>query len=158
MLSIAFSLIVGIAAVQGQESQPCKNDKKGHRPPKVEECVSNLSSVQKKKLESLKNDSRTRMKQITKSQQDLRDSIKTLMEQEGDHSSVLFPMFEREAVLQTEMSKEMYRSKLQIDQILTKEQRTEFHKNMKLRRDKHKGEKPRHPKNVKVVDMRKANN
>ena len=43
------------------------------------------------------------------------------MDSDGDHSAVLFPLFEREAALQAAINREMYKGKLRVDEVLTKE-------------------------------------
>ena len=79
----------------------------GHRhrqgppePPKVEEMVSNLSAIQKKRLEGISENCK---KQTAKLQK----------------------------------AKEMYRTRVQIDQVLTEEQLTEFRARCKADRQKH---------------------
>jgi Spy/CpxP family protein refolding chaperone len=94
--------------------------------PEVTELVSDLSSAQKNKLEKLTNESRERVDRLRKQQNQVRDSIGKLMESDGDQSKALFPLFDREAKLQTEISREMYTTKVRIEQVLTPDQRKEF--------------------------------
>ena len=93
--------------------------------------VSNLSPIQKKRLETLSSESQERTRKLRQDQKALRDSIHTYIKLPDDHSAILFPMFEREAWFQAEISKEYYRTRLQIDEILTAEQREELQQNLK---------------------------
>lgn len=131
-LLVAATTLFFLSPIQAQNDKSCEKGK--HCPPRVEDVVSGLSNPQKNKLEGLQKDSRERVKKIKQEQKVLRDSIRNIMMQEGDHSSELFPLFEREGVLQTAMSKEMYTTKVKIDQILNKEQRAEYRAKMKQRR------------------------
>ena len=94
--------------------------------PEITELVSNLSSSQKSKLEVITNESKKRIEELRKEQKALCEKISQLMDQEGDHSKEINPLFDREARLQAEISREMYTTKVLIDQILTKEQRKEL--------------------------------
>ena len=67
----------------------------------------------------------------------VRKQIHTLTNKEGDNSDQLFPLFDREGVLRAEIAKEMYRTRLQIDEILTKEQLAEMR--ARLQKDCKKG-------------------
>ena len=69
----------------------------------------------------------------------MRDSIGKYMDSEGDQSKKLYPLFDREAQLQVQISREMYSTKVRIDKVLTKEQRKEFLQASK--RDKRHGKK-----------------
>ena len=109
-------------------------------PHDVSKVVKDLSDSQKRKLEAVNNTSRERLEPLRKQQKAVRDSISTLMEQEGDNSKALFPLFDREASLQVQISREMYSTKVQVDRILTKEQRAELKKSMKEGHDKKRKE------------------
>lgn len=101
----------------------------GNRPhPSVTEVVSDLSSRQKQSLDELTANSRKTMDRLRHEQKAVRDSIHRLMDQEGDQTTALFPLFDREAQLQAEMSREMYATRIKIDKILTPEQRAEMRK------------------------------
>ena len=60
-------------------------------------------------------------------------SIILFLEREGDQSRTLYPLFDREARLQVAISREMYATKLRIDEVLTKEQRQTLLKHKKER-------------------------
>ncbi|MGX8713242.1 MAG: hypothetical protein ACSW8I_06120, partial [bacterium] len=105
--------------------------------PDITELISDLSSSQKSKIETISNESKNRVDKLRKQQQAVRDSIALYMELEGDQAKYLYPLFDREARLQTLVSREMYSAKVQIDQILTKEQRQELHKSNQRHRKQH---------------------
>lgn len=89
----------------------------------VTEIVKDLNAMQKRKVENISNESRERVAALRKQQHAVHDSIVMFMEREGDQSQVLYPLFEREAKLQTAINREMYATKLRIDEVLKPEQR-----------------------------------
>ena len=105
-------------------------------PPKIEEMVSNLSAVQKKKLETITQNCKAKTAQLQKEMDKVRTEIRSMMDKEGDQSDKLFPLIDREAQLQAQMAKTMYRVRQQIDRVLTEEQLTEFRARMKADREK----------------------
>ncbi len=109
--------------------------------PDITEMVSDLSSSQKSKLDAISSDSRKRVDALRKQQNAVRDSINMYMERDGDQSKALYPLFDREARLQAEISREMYATKVRIDQVLTKEQRQELKDNSKRHHKQRKGKK-----------------
>jgi Spy/CpxP family protein refolding chaperone len=116
-----------------------------HEPPKIEEMVSNLSAIQKKRLETITQESK---KQVDKMQAELKSinsQIRKLLDAEGDQTNTLFPLFEREAQLKLEINKEMYRTSQQISNVLTKEQLKELRERMKADRKKHEREHKKNP-------------
>lgn len=116
-----------------------------HEPPKIEEMVSNLSAIQKKRLETITQESK---KQIDKMQAELKSinsQIRKLLDAEGDQTNTLFPLFEREAQLKLEINKEMYRTRQQINNVLSKEQLKELRERMKADRKKHEREHKKNP-------------
>ena len=126
-LFLAFSL-----SAQRQDGQ--RHDQQR---PDITELVSNLSDTQKSQLEAITNDSRQRVEKLRAQQKAVRDSITLYMDREGDQSKYLNPLFDREAKIQAEISREMYASKVRIDKVLTKEQRAELQKASKQHRKKH---------------------
>ena len=92
----------------------------------ITELVSDLSAPQKRKIEHISKESRTRVDDLRRQQNAVRDSIRMYMDLEGDQSAHLYPLFDREAQLQVSVSREMYATKLRIDEVLTKEQRAEL--------------------------------
>lgn len=116
-----------------------------HEPPKIEEMVSNLSAIQKKRLETITQESK---KQVDKMQAELKSinsQIRKLLDAEGDQTNTLFPLFEREAQLKLEINKEMYRTRQQINNVLSKEQLKELRERMKADRKKHEREHKNNP-------------
>ena len=116
-----------------------------HEPPKIEEMVSNLSAIQKKRLETITQESK---KQVDKMQAELKSinsQIRKLLDAEGDQTNTLFPLFEREAQLKLEINKEMYRTRQQISNVLSKEQLKELRERMKADRKKHEREHKKNP-------------
>lgn len=107
----------------------------------IEEMVSDLSSIQKKRLENISTESRERISELKASQKRVRDSIHTYMEMDADMSSQLFPLFDRETAIQAEISREMYSTRVKIDKVLTKEQRLEFKSKMAAERAKNHANK-----------------
>ena len=67
------------------------------------------------------------------------------MNSREDHSNVLFPLYDREGRLQSEISKEYYRTKVAIDKVLTPEQFQQMHQKM----DKNRPAKKSASKEVK---------
>jgi Spy/CpxP family protein refolding chaperone len=116
-----------------------------HEPPKIEEMVSNLSAIQKKRLENITQESK---KQVDKMQAELKSinsQIRKLLDAEGDQTNTLFPLFEREAQLKLEINKEMYRTRQQVNNVLSKEQLKELRERMKADRKKHEREHKKNP-------------
>ena len=88
------------------------------------------------------------MKQVEKMQAELKSinsQIRKLLDAEGDQTNTLFPLFEREAQLKLEINKEMYRTRQQISNVLTKEQLKELRERMKADRKKHEREHKKNP-------------
>ncbi len=128
--------------------------KKGHH--NVAELVSNLSANQKRQIEAIYDDSKKKMQSLRSEQSAVRDSVKQYLHGEGDNSRILFPLFDREAAIQSQISREMYSTKLKIDEILTPEQRAEL-KNKKCDKFKHGKPQCDKPKGSKC-DKRKCDN
>lgn len=115
------------------------HDRQGRRPD-ITKIVSNLSDAQKEKLETLMEASRQRVDKLRRQQQAVRDSIALYMDRDGNQSKKLYLLFDREAKLQVEISREMYNTKVRIDEVLTKEQRQQFRQASKEQK-KHKNKK-----------------
>ncbi len=136
-----------LVAILAQSPNEFGHGKKHHKhePPKIEEMVSNLSAIQKKRLETITQESK---KQVDKMQAELKSinsQIRKLLDAEGDQTSSLFPLFEREAQLKLEINKEMYRTRQQINNVLSKEQLKELRERMKADRKKHEREHKKNP-------------
>ena len=137
--TLLLALLLG-ATVMGQQSHP--NGRHHHKPPKIEEMVNDLSAIQKKRLNTVMENSRKEVDRLQAELDKVRKQIHTLTNQDGDNSSQLFPLFEREGELRAQISKEMYRTRLQIDEILTKEQLSAMRKRLA---DNSKKERPKEP-------------
>ena len=109
--------------------------------PEITELVSDLSSSQKSKLETISKDSRKRVESLRNQQKAVRDSIDKYMEMDGDQSKVLYPLFDRESRLHAQISREMYATKVRIDKVLTKEQRKDLKNKCKHHQKQRKGKK-----------------
>ena len=116
--------LVLAATAMGQH----KNDQsRRHKElPNVEELVSDLSAIPKKKLNTVMENSRKEVANLQAELDKVRKQINSLINKEGDNSGQLYPLFDREGDLRAEISKEMYRARQQIDNILTKEQLSEM--------------------------------
>lgn len=116
-----------------------------HEPPKIEEMVSNLSAIQKKRLENITQESKKQVEKMQAELKSINSQIRKLLDAEGDQTNTLFPLFEREAQLKLEINKEMYRTRQQISNVLTKEQLKELRERMKADRKKHEREHKKNP-------------
>ena len=96
--------------------------------------VSDLSVKQKRSLLQIQEKSHERIGQLNNQLKVVRDSIRTVMRQDGDNSKILYPLFDREGALQAQISKEMYTMRTQIDAILTPQQLAELRKALEARR------------------------
>lgn len=111
---------------------------KDHAPSQdVIEMVSDLSATQKKKLESISTESKKRVDKMQNELKALRGKIRQLMQADGDNSAVLFPLLDKESSLQAEIAKEMYRTRLLFDQVLTPDQLKELRAKFESERKKH---------------------
>ena len=116
------------------DAQTCKAPQKTS-PKLIEQFVSDLSLSQRKKIEQLHKECRTEITALRIAQRKVRDSIATYNDLYGDHSKILYALYEREAKLQVELSKQFYAKKVALDKILTKKQHEEFIRNMKVIRN-----------------------
>lgn len=140
-----FVIAIMLAFVLPLVAQHKHQSREQHKQPEISEIVKDLSAPQKRKIENITLRSRQRVEELRARKRAVSDSIASLMQQDGDQSQQLFPLFEREAALQTAINREMYSTKLRIDEILTREQRAV------LRQSAHRGKpvravNPQHPK------------
>lgn len=135
---ILFTLLLGGSLLAQTEGGKHRQRPGRPEPPKIEEMVSDLSAIQKKKLETITKECKEKTAKLQKELDNVRTNIRTLMNKEGDQSNKLFPLFDREAALQAEVAKEMYSTRQQIDQVLTEKQLAEFRARLKADRQKHK--------------------
>lgn len=92
----------------------------------ISELVGDLSQQQKRRLDAITDDSRERVSVLRARQKAVRDSIAMYMEMDGDQSARLYPLFDREAALQRDISREMYAAKVRVDEVLTPAQRQQL--------------------------------
>lgn len=109
--------------------------------PKIEEIVSDLTPAQKNNIDAITKRSSKIVASYRQQLHAVRDSIRTYMNSQEDNSSILFPLYEREARLQAEISKEYYRSKVDIDKVLTPEQYQQMNEAMKKKNNERKQQK-----------------
>ena len=126
MKKIVTLMLVLVLAMTAMAQHKPEHNRKHKDPPKIEEMVNNLSAIQKKRLNTVMENSRKQVDLLQAELDKVRKQIHSLSEKEGDNSDQLFPLFEREGDLRAEISKEMYRTRLRIDEILTKEQLVEL--------------------------------
>lgn len=88
----------------------------------ISDFISDLSKTQKSKIDLVTKRTAKIVENYRQQLEAVRDSIRSYMDTPDDHSSILFPLYEREGRLQAEISKEYYRSKVAIDKLLTPEQ------------------------------------
>ncbi len=133
VLSLLFSVVLLAQPGKPQEDVP-----------NVEKMVSNLSTMQKKRIEAVTAASKKEVVKIRTELESIRSQIGTLNRMEGDQSATLFPLFDRESELVAEISKEMYRCRMKIDEVLTPDQVKEFRNSLENERQQRmKGPKPK---------------
>lgn len=123
------------ATAQGHD----KTQKHRHDAPRIEQLVSNLTPEQKSRIDIITSRSSKNIAFYRTQLNAVRDSIRIYMDRHDDLSSIVFPLYERESMLTSEISKEYYRAKVAIDEVLTEQQFRELHNKMKQN-------KPRRPK------------
>lgn len=135
------TLVLTIIFFGGVLAQPGQGPSRQRKEmPKIEEIVSDLSAIQKKRLENVMQNSRKEVDKLQTELDNVRKKIGAIMKQDGDHTDQLFPLLDREGELKAEITKEMYRTRQQIDQILTKEQIAVFRARCEADRKNHQSE------------------
>lgn len=120
--NITIVLLLAAFSIPAMAQRPAGKHN-GNKRPEVAELVGDLNATQKNKIETITNDSRKRMETLRARQKAVRDSIDMFMDREGDQSTVLYPLFERDAALRVAVSREMYSTKVAIDKVLSADQR-----------------------------------
>lgn len=92
----------------------------------VEIALTNLTDNQREALHKLSKENKEYMEKYRKDRDQLEKTIKSLLEMKGDVSEVLFPLIDMKSRLEAEKEKNLYKMKLEIDSILTAEQRAEM--------------------------------
>lgn len=124
ILNLQFSICAA------QQPEPRQGRGKHHRPD-ITELVSDLTDKQKRSIDAITAESKERVAKLRAQQKAVRDSIAIYMDREGDQSKSLHPLFDREARLQSLVSREMYATKVQVDKELTPAQRQQLKQNSK---------------------------
>ena len=133
ILSIACSIFFVVMAL-AQPEKPSPGPINKGDPPKVEKMVSGLTAIQKKRLENITEKSKKEVLRLRSELESVRNQIGSLNSKDGDKTDIIFPLFDREGELMAEISKEMYRCRLQIDEVLTPEQLKEFRSSLEAER------------------------
>lgn len=92
----------------------------------VEIALTNLTDNQREALHKLSKENKEYMEKYRKDRDQLEKTIKSLLAMKGDVSEVLFPLIDMKSRLEAEKEKNFYKMKLEIDSILTAEQRAEM--------------------------------
>ncbi len=121
---LAVALVAVAVPCAAQRDSRARHDER--KPKEITEMVGDLSQSQKKRLDDITDASKQRVAALRAQKKAVRDSINTYMRLDGDQSAVLFPLFDREAQLQREISREMYTTKVRVDEVLTPEQRKQL--------------------------------
>ncbi len=130
-----FILVAALAAavtLQAQHPSHHEGKDKGHRPD-ITELVSDLSDKQKRSIDAITSESKERVSKLRSQQKAVSDSISMFMDRDGDQSKHLNPLFDRQARLHSLISREMYATKVRIDEILNPAQRQQLKQNSKRR-------------------------
>ena len=131
------SLILAISFVVTLSAQAPHRDGQHHgKKEKIEDVITDLTPQQKSKIDAITQRSSKNIESCRKQLHVVRDSIRLYMESREDNSSKVFPLYDREARLQAELSKEYYRTKVAVDAVLTPEQYTRFQQHVKSKRAK----------------------
>jgi len=142
-LAIVLSLLF-TTMLFAQPAKPLRGPLPKDEVPNVEKMVSNLTPVQKKRIETITATSKKEVFKLKSELESLRSQIGKLNAKEGDQSALLFPLFDRESQVMAEISKVMYRCRLKIDEVLTPEQIKEFRSSLEAQRQKQlKSRQPR---------------
>lgn len=119
--------------------------------PNIEKLVSNLTSNQKKRIETITDNTKKEVAKLSSELESIRQQIKNLHDKSGDQSSLLFPLFDQESHYMAQISKEMYKCRVLIDEVLTPEQVKELHQSLEAERQKQmKNHSSRHPEAKKT--------
>ena len=131
------SLLIGLTfcAMAQTESRPPKGKLHKERP-SIESMVPDLTASQKSRIDAVTSQSAKTIEGYKSQLKAVRDSIRSYMNTQEDKSAILFPLYDREAMLQSEISKEYYRTKVAVDKVLTPEQYKAMCSKMEKQRQK----------------------
>ncbi|MBQ7711306.1 MAG: hypothetical protein IJT39_05705 [Bacteroidales bacterium] len=151
---LLLSLAIASPVVLRADDHPHKQKK---CPPDVASIVTDLSAAQKKKIEQISKEGKERINQLEGLQRQVRDSIRMYMDKYEDNSKILYPLFDREGKIETDINKEKYRIKTAINKILTPDQHKQLVEHF---RKTHKHEKcdkacdKKLDKGMRVIDQK----
>lgn len=154
ILTTAIGMLMALTAF-GQRNQGSPHELRPHDEPSIEDVVKNLSESQISQLETITSAHKKRVSQCRRELEALRDSIRMEMEKDGDQSAVLFPMYEREGKLMSDLSKMYYMGGVEVEKVLTPKQKKQLKRSMKEDRKqeprppRRPGERPPKDKNVR---------
>lgn len=131
-----FIFTFAIMPISAQSNQ--HPDGRQHKHRNVADMVDDLSSSQRKKLIKVQQDAHVKIDALHTQLGQVRDSIRTFSQLDGDNSKLLFPLFDREGMLQAQLSKEMYNLRISVDNILTPQQLAQFRKALQDEKNKQK--------------------
>ncbi|MCR5192753.1 MAG: hypothetical protein K6D59_05555 [Bacteroidales bacterium] len=147
--------LVALPLLLSAQSEGNHQKREGKEHMKIENLVTDLTSTQRTRIDIITRRSRKTVELYRSQLHAVRDSIRSYMSSQEDHSAVLFPLYEREGMLQTEISKEYYRTKVAIDDVLTPEQYRQVTEKMEQNRRNKAGKTPAHsPSSQKKQDNR----
>lgn len=89
---------------------------------KIENIITDLTPQQKSRIDAITQRSTKNIERYRGQLEAVRDSLRIYMGSRDDNSDIVFRLYDREARLQSELSKEYYRTKVAIDAVLTPEQ------------------------------------
>lgn len=126
LTTFAFLMLLVMTTLVAQEQPGRNRPHHGHddngRPVRIENMIPDLTTTQKTRLEIITQRSSKSIKEQRNKLNVIRDSIRMYMDDSIDRREILFPLFEREARIQANISKTYYESKRSMDSVLTPEQ------------------------------------
>lgn len=131
LLSIIISLAVSLSA-----QTPHRNGRQREKKEKIENIITDLTPQQKSQIDAITQRSSKNIERYRTQLDAVRDSLRLFMNSRDDNSKIVFRLYDREARLQAELSKEYYRTKVAIDAILTQEQYSRMQERMEARHKK----------------------
>jgi len=128
---LLLALAVSLSAQPGRCDAMPKRHGAHKMPPSISEVVGDLSQRQKKRIESITEESKKQLRKTDSELCRVRRQIQSLLDKDGDHSKALYPLFEQEGRLMALRSRQMYESRLRVEKVLTPDQCRQFRQSMK---------------------------
>ncbi len=118
-----FYILIALLCMGGTHAMAQKQNCKSKMPSEHVACVvKDLSTKQKRQIDAISKEHLASLSSLKSQLYAVRDSIHIYMDQQADHSTIVLPLMERESDLKLKLNKELYRMKLQLDKVLSKEQ------------------------------------